>query len=79
MLHSGSSPAFHIVHKDVQFSGNIYAHLKFIVYGCEQTDIHVSYNGVPLVWGLLRLAPIMTFIHYWNLLIASTYDNDSDC
>ena len=36
------------VHKaNLQFLGNIYAHLKFTVY------------AVPLVWGLLRLAPII--------------------
>ena len=32
--------ALHEVHEDVQFSGNIYAHLKFTVYGRKQTDIH---------------------------------------
>ena len=44
--------------EDVQFSGNIYAHLKFTVYGRKHT--HTSCNAVPLVWGLLRLAPINT-------------------
>ena len=45
-LHSGSSPAFpftyrgylYEVHVDVQFSGNIYAHLKFTVYGRKHTN-----------------------------------------
>ena len=35
MLHSGSSPA-----ADVQFSENIYVHLKFTVNGCKQTYTH---------------------------------------
>ena len=48
------------VHEDVQFSGKIYAHLKFTVYGRKQTNrhTHASCNGVPLVWGSLRLASL---------------------
>ena len=35
-------------------------HLKFTVYGSKQTYIHTtSAYAVTLVWGLLRLAPIM--------------------
>ena len=29
-------PSLGLVHEDVQFSGNIYAHLKFTVYGRKQ-------------------------------------------
>ena len=37
------------------------AHLKFTVYGRKQTYIHTtSANAVTLVWGSLRLAPIIT-------------------
>ena len=37
-----------------------FAHLKFTVYGRGQTDIHTtSANAVTLVWGSLRLAPII--------------------
>ena len=36
-------------------------HLKFTVYGRKQARIHTHFrNAVPLVWGLLRLAPITT-------------------
>ena len=57
-LHSGSSPSptrqrfgLHEIFKC--------AHLKFTVYGHEQTDIHTpSATAVTLVWGSLRLAPI---------------------
>ena len=36
------------------------AHLKFLVYGRKQTNIHTHvHNGVTLVWGSLRLAPMM--------------------
>ena len=56
-LHSGSSPAlpstyWGYLHKDVQFSKNIYANLKFMVYG--RTDLqhqaaHRPYKSYTLV------------------------------
>ena len=42
-----------------------------MVYGRGQTDIHTtSANAVTLVWGSLRLAPIMQFktcLYSWYL------------
>ena len=36
------------------------SNLKFMVYGHKQTDLHKYLcNAVPLVWGLLRLGPII--------------------
>ena len=52
--------ALHEVQEDVQFLENIYAHLKFTVYGRKQTNrhTHAPCNAVQLVWGSLRLAQI---------------------
>ena len=42
-----------------------FAHLKFTVYGCGQTDIHTtSANAVTLVWRSLKLAPIKKLMLY---------------
>ena len=49
------------------------AHLKFTIYGCNQTYLHTyihttSANAVMLVWGLPRLAPtIIKKKRYWFL------------
>ena len=41
-----------------------FAHLKFMVYGRGQTDIHTtSANAVTLVWGSLGLAPTRCASH----------------
>ena len=41
----------------------LFVQVKFLVYGLtntdRQTDIHASCNAVPLVWGSLRLAPLI--------------------
>ena len=66
-LHSGSSPALPFTSSAQGhsiFGKYLNAHLKFTVYGRKQAnkhvDIHTHFrNVVPLMWGLLRLTPIM--------------------
>ena len=71
-MHSSSSPAFSLVprphgpmpihllrlsrHKDVQFSENIYAHLKFTIYGRKQTYTHVMQHS-PASVGFTQAHP----------------------
>ena len=81
-LRSGSSPS-----PTRQRCGHIRMHetnrlrsFKFTVYGCKQTDIHTtSANAVTLVWGSLRLAPIIESLnpfyvwcfHFWTKCLNS--------
>ena len=44
------------MHKDVQFLENIYAHLKFTVYGCKQTYTRVLQCS-PASVGLAQARP----------------------
>ena len=44
------------MHEDVQFSGNIYAHLKFTVYGRKQTYTRVLQCS-PASVGLAQARP----------------------
>ena len=44
------------MHEDVQFSGNIYAHLKFMVYGRKQTYTRVLQCS-PASVGLAQARP----------------------
>ena len=76
-LHYGcqhcSGHSLHEVHEDIQFSGIIYALLKFTVYGCKQRNrhTHASCNAVLLVWGSLSLAPVKHTVKHNYILKAS--------
>ena len=61
--------------EDVRFSWNItFTHLKFMVYGRKQTDIHTtSAHAVTLVWGSLRLAPIIIIDLYFLFFRCSPF------
>ena len=42
------------------------AHLKFTAYGRKQANIHTCAHAVPLVWGSLRLIPILAAFTWHN-------------
>ena len=64
------------MHEDVQFSGNIYAYLKFTIYGRKQTYTRIlqcSPTSVGLAWQLLHLwAAFLLAFGPWKYMPCST-------